>query len=189
MRLLAAYSTASTALLRMMGSRNSSSAGDDDCDGCWKKEARWPCYSHVLYPSASFAPLSLLGIDASSPVVQRVYDILRAMGDPLEEAAKADSSIVLKQVAEVVASMTPSDVGVTTEDTDRLWRRPICMSVAEGKEFDMTVFFLPKGGKLPLHDHPRMAVLTKVAPACCATLGHMKLRAAYLNFFVFIPFT
>jgi hypothetical protein len=41
-------------------------------------------------------------------------------------------------------------------------KRSCCMNIVSTGQFDLTVFILPSGSVIPLHDHPNMAVLSKV---------------------------
>lgn len=60
--------------------------------------------------------------------------------------------------------LEPSDLGVA-EDELRNLRHPLCVPVVAGKSedsFEITMFVLPKGGGIPLHDHPNSEW-----PCCC----------------------
>jgi PCO_ADO len=39
----------------------------------------------------------------------------------------------------------------------------VCATISITKNFNIAVFMIPKGHGLPLHDHPHMTVLSKVA--------------------------
>ncbi|CAN0544695.1 unnamed protein product, partial [Ectocarpus sp. 12 AP-2014] len=59
--------------------------------------------------------------------------------------------------------LQPEDLGLSERDFQGL-THSLCVPVFGGPEacFEMTVFVLPKGGEIPLHDHPNMAVLSRI---------------------------
>jgi len=110
--------------------------------------------SRLLRRSPTIVPRSwsarsraLCAIAASSPV-QRVYE-LAAAGD-LESARSA------------MDLLTAEDVGL--ESAQPLMRGdPICYHhVYSDSQLTISIFVLPEGAVLPLHDHPDMTVLSKL---------------------------
>lgn len=63
---------------------------------------------------------------------------------------------VQMQVLRLMDKLEPRDLGMSEDDFGGL-RHSLCVPVVAGgseEAFEMTVFVLPKGGKIPLHDHP-----------------------------------
>lgn len=53
------------------------------------------------------------------------------------------------------------DVGLTSEDVE-IATYSQCMNVVSHPDFQMSVFLIPAGCSLPLHDHPNMVVCSKI---------------------------
>ncbi|CAM9917132.1 unnamed protein product [Ectocarpus sp. 6 AP-2014] len=78
----------------------------------------------------------------------------------------SDSPVISKArcgVLRLMDKLQPRDLGLSERDLQGL-TQSLCMPVFGGPEacFEMTVFVLPKGGEIPLHDHPNMAVLSRI---------------------------
>lgn len=58
-------------------------------------------------------------------------------------------------------AITLEDVGIDIESLRSL-RLSICMDVCSTPLFDIAVFVIPEGGNIPLHDHPNMAVFSRL---------------------------
>ena len=64
--------------------------------------------------------------------------------------------VTSKQILQMMEGLEPHDLGLVERDFQAL-RHPLCLPVLESESeqgFEMTVFILPKGGGIPLHDHP-----------------------------------
>ncbi|CAM9788902.1 unnamed protein product [Ectocarpus sp. 4 AP-2014] len=77
-----------------------------------------------------------------------------------------DSPVISKArccVLKLMDKLQPRDLGLSERDFQGL-THSLCMPVFGGPAacFEMTVFVLPKGGEIPLHDHPNMAVLSTI---------------------------
>lgn len=61
-------------------------------------------------------------------------------------------------------SITLSDLKITKDTLALLEKGKMCrcMHVCDDKKFEINIFLIPKGKMLPLHDHPGMAVISKV---------------------------
>ncbi|CAN0084697.1 unnamed protein product [Ectocarpus sp. 12 AP-2014] len=101
------------------------------------------------------------------PLVQAICDELVAVTDPEGEARMGcDSPVISKArcgVLRLMDKLQPRDLGLSERDFQGL-THSLCMPVygGPGAFFEMTVFVLPKGGEIPLHDHPNMAVLSRI---------------------------
>ena len=54
-----------------------------------------------------------------------------------------------------------ADIGITEKILAGV-SDSICMSIVSDKNFDISVFIIPAGKCLPLHDHPNMSVISKL---------------------------
>ncbi|CAM9687396.1 unnamed protein product [Scytosiphon promiscuus] len=97
------------------------------------------------------------------PLVQVIYDELATMKDPEGEAKKGVDSPVIAKVMRLMDTMEPRDLGMSEGDFQGL-PHSLCMPIFVDDEacFEMTVFVLPRGGEIPLHDHPNMAVMSRI---------------------------
>ncbi|CAM9854171.1 unnamed protein product, partial [Ectocarpus sp. 13 AM-2016] len=101
------------------------------------------------------------------PLVQAICDELVAVTDPEGEARMGSDSPVISKarrgVLRLMDKLQPRDLGLSERDFQGL-THSLCMPIFGGPEacFEMTVFVLPKGGEIPLHDHPNMAVLSRI---------------------------
>lgn len=57
--------------------------------------------------------------------------------------------------------VTLTDVGLDGYDLSSV-EDSVCMSISATQHFDISLFIVPVGQAMPLHDHPNMAVLTKL---------------------------
>jgi hypothetical protein len=57
--------------------------------------------------------------------------------------------------------VTLTDVGLHVYDLSTI-KDSVCMSICSTRNFDISLFIIPAGLAMPLHDHPDMAVLTKL---------------------------
>ncbi|CAM9752503.1 unnamed protein product [Pylaiella littoralis] len=109
---------------------------------------------------SSFAGLHVGG---EVPLLQTIYDELARITDPEGEAEKGLDSPAISKVLRLMDKLEPRDLGLSEGDFQGL-AHSLCIPVfADGDAFfEMTVFVLPEGGEIPLHDHPNMAVLSKI---------------------------
>ncbi|KAL1529659.1 hypothetical protein AB1Y20_000600 [Prymnesium parvum] len=100
---------------------------------CCRTRGRWLC------PTTRACSMSL---------VHRVYECASA-GD-LDAARSA------------MDALTASDVGLNPSDRAPPGAPITYRHVFGDDRFTMAIFYLPKGTRIPLHDHPEMTVLSKV---------------------------
>jgi len=61
-----------------------------------------------------------------------------------------------------MSEVSLEDVGLTPSDIERS-KNALCFDIAKiSSRFHMAIFLIPAGGTLPIHDHPGMAVASKV---------------------------
>lgn len=72
-------------------------------------------------------------------------------------------------------NVTLSEVGLDKYDLSSL-KESICMSIYSSKKFDISLFIVPAGLAMPLHDHPNMAVLSKLLLGSALCTSYTKLQ-------------
>ena len=93
--------------------------------------------------------------------IQRIYDSLSSI-TLLEESLRSPNDCpFIKDCLNAMDELTLSELGLDL-DYVRNVKDSVCMNIVNSNEFDMSVFIIPKGRQLPLHDHPSMVVLSKV---------------------------
>lgn len=114
---------------------------------------------------------------SSSPKtsIQSVYDICKKNLTP----SSSPPPQVIHELSSKLDTLGPADVGLTEErlEDDRghgfsmpntvnridRWAQPITyVEINENESFTMCMFCFPTSSVIPLHDHPRMTVLSKV---------------------------
>lgn len=83
-----------------------------------------------------------------------INDINTILNNPLSSSAIQQSLMLLN-------SFNIDDIGINEDILLRL-THSVSMSVCTTAKFEIVIFFLPAGSHIPLHDHPNMAVLTKI---------------------------
>ena len=93
--------------------------------------------------------------------IQVIYD---ALYDAREKIIGISDQYVSQDFSEFMDAMnmlTLEDIGLR-ESALRSLRSSVCMAICSNKFFDMAIFLIPAGGKIPLHDHPNMTVVSKL---------------------------
>eukprot|EP00292_Cryptomonas_paramecium_P016518 CAMPEP_0113661800 /NCGR_PEP_ID=MMETSP0038_2-20120614/191_1 /TAXON_ID=2898 /ORGANISM="Cryptomonas paramecium" /LENGTH=207 /DNA_ID=CAMNT_0000576563 /DNA_START=110 /DNA_END=729 /DNA_ORIENTATION=+ /assembly_acc=CAM_ASM_000170 len=93
--------------------------------------------------------------DESKPLISRIIETCRRVYG--EEGDLTASKVA--GIRELMKGVTKSDLGLNT--VSKITEIEY-VSVAEEPTFHIAIFLMPKGKRLPLHDHPRMCVLSKV---------------------------
>jgi PCO_ADO len=99
----------------------------------------------------------------SGQAIQTVYDSLASIpSQDLHLSVRNPSQCQhMRSCLEAMNKVTLADLGFEESDIDALDEK-VCANIAVNKDFHIAVFLIPKGHTLPLHDHPRMTVLSKV---------------------------
>eukprot|EP01041_Mallomonas_annulata_P003747 gene3747-7439_t len=105
-----------------------------------------------------------------SPRIQSVYDTISSVNDIFQSLKNPLSCESIIACMDAMNDITLEDVGIDLATLKSL-RYSACMKVCSTPTFDIAVFLLPAGSKIPLHDHPNMTVLTKLIS------GDLKTRA------------
>lgn len=105
---------------------------------------------------------------------------LQCIYDSLIEAGKSNnmnsivnnplSSSSLVKCLDLMKYVSLKNVGLHDIDLNNI-KDNLCLNIAVTSQFQISVFIIPKGHFLPLHDHPNMCVLTKVIT------GELKVRS------------
>ena len=67
----------------------------------------------------------------------------------------------IKQTMSYMKEVSLTDLGLTLKDIDNI-QNSHCSNIYTSPYYDISVFYIPQGKSLPIHDHPRMTVLSKV---------------------------
>jgi hypothetical protein len=106
---------------------------------------------------------------AAGPI-QEIFDSLCRIPDHAAAAEEPASCSELVTCLQKMNELSLEELGIKQSYIDTLTESQ-CMHVINTRQFDITAFLIPPGCQLPLHDHPHMAVLSKVV------YGDLKLRS------------
>ena len=93
--------------------------------------------------------------------LQSIYDNLMSITDIKQTVAQPKSDVQIQKVMEAMNNVKLSDLGLTEAYLQRE-RDCVCMNIVCTDKFHLSVFILPRGKGLPLHDHPGMTVVSKL---------------------------
>lgn len=93
--------------------------------------------------------------------IQLIYDSLVSIADVQESVRLSHKCPGIMSCLEAMNKITLTDLGLDEAYVLHA-KDSVCMNIVNAPEFDIQIFVIPKGQKLPLHDHPSMAVLSKV---------------------------
>lgn len=132
--------------------------------------------SAVQASHSSVAGGTQTGQNASN-AIQRIYNSLASIpaSSFLEAVQHPNECPQIQACLAHLDDVTLADLGLSTEKLTRL-KQPLCMHVHESPTFDLAVFLLPAGKSLPLHDHPGMAVLSKVVHGSLRVSAYSKIE-------------
>lgn len=120
-----------------------------------------------------------LSMTQKSSKVQALYDLCNKTFTPSASGTPPPSSQAVQRLSSILDTVGPADVGLKEEhlDDDRghgffglselnrvsRWAQPITyLDIYECDSFTMCIFRFPTSSVIPLHDHPRMTVFSKV---------------------------
>ncbi len=97
-----------------------------------------------------------------------VENPLQGMHDSISSVLDMDKTLVdplscssLSQCLKMMNSVSLSDVGLKLGGL-KDYGPTYCMNIVQEETHDITVFVIPKGNSIPLHDHPGMLVASKL---------------------------
>lgn len=93
--------------------------------------------------------------ELSSPVLYFLTELI----DYFSNLTLATSMFI--RCLTIMNTFTLIDVGLHEYDLPSI-QDSVCMSICSTTDFDISLFIVPVGGSLPLHDHQNMAVLSKL---------------------------
>ncbi len=102
--------------------------------------------------------------------IQGVFNNLKAIKDMDAAAVEPLRCIQVEECLELMDKLTLIHLGLTEEDLSSITSSQ-CMNIAASDKFQISAFIIPEGCFIPLHDHPNMAVCTKVIH------GNMRLQS------------
>ena len=88
----------------------------------------------------------------------------------------AETRKALSQVIPMLERLTAADVGLFDPTFGSQYECAISQRVYSGPSFSLDIFILPKSYSMPLHDHPRMTVATKMLYGS----AHMEIGRAHV---------
>lgn len=127
------------------------------------KYGTMPTTSSAILHAHSVEETSSLPEDTSSlHPFQAICDYLTSIHDSSDIAWRPEESEPVHLTLEQMKRVRLQDLRVSSSAVGKL-PYGVCMTIAEVPEkFEIAAFFLPRGFALPLHDHPNMAVCTKM---------------------------
>ena len=131
-----------------------------------------------LLRSSTSAALSSAAAEKAggANAIQRIYDSLASIPASTFDRSvqRPGECLAIQACLSHLEGVTLEDLGLTV-DAVKLLKRPLCMHVHSSPSFDLSVFLLPGGKSLPLHDHPGMTVVSKVVHGSLRLSAYSKL--------------
>ena len=93
--------------------------------------------------------------------IQIIYDSLCNAGEKIMSVCDQSINPDFSECMDAMNMLTLEDIGLR-ESALRSLRSSVCMTICSNTFFDMAIFLIPAGGKIPLHDHPNMTVISKL---------------------------
>jgi len=86
----------------------------------------------------------------------KLFNIAREACQPNVRINRIES---LKNLQSIVSTLSPKDFDISKHNIT--WRIPLYIPVILTPHFDIALFTIPAGKRLPLHNHPEMTVISK----------------------------
>ena len=103
--------------------------------------------------------------------IQKIYDQLELIPDLNVSIKNPLFCPNIKSVLDTMKTVTLNDLGITEAKVSSMNRNTCSTIIEVADRFEIAVFYLSKGRSLPIHDHPHMAVLSRVV------CGELKLQS------------
>jgi cysteamine dioxygenase len=107
--------------------------------------------------------------------IQSIYDSLIEVKDLKECVANPAQNVHIRKCIEAMNNLELSNIGLDNRMVSRI-QDSVCMSIACHDNFDIAVFIIPKGRRIPLHDHPEMCVFSKLLLGSLAVKSYSPIR-------------
>lgn len=101
------------------------------------------------------------GTDLGHNPIQSIYQSLDSIVDIQRSSQCPLDCPYIDSVRALMSEVTLDHLGIDRPSVQQL-RHMQCMTVAHTANFDIAIFMIPKGQRLPVHDHPNMSVISKV---------------------------
>lgn len=93
--------------------------------------------------------------------IQQIYQSLEEIENIEKSAMNPTNCSHIASCLQEMNFLTLNDLGIKQTDLEGL-SDSICMNIIRSEKYHISVFCLPKGCKLPVHDHPSMTVCSKL---------------------------
>lgn len=101
------------------------------------------------------------GTDIGHNPIQNIYQCMDSIVDIQRSSQCPMDCPYIDSVRALMSEVTLDHLGIDLSSVQQL-RHMQCMTVAHTANFDIAIFMIPKGQRLPVHDHPNMSVISKV---------------------------
>jgi len=92
--------------------------------------------------------------------LQRIHDLLKEVPDLTKSVSNPEKRPNLLRCVDLMNEVTLEDLGLEKDELHS--KLAYSMNIIKCKSHDITIFVIPQGNALPLHDHPGMMVATKL---------------------------
>jgi hypothetical protein len=115
--------------------------------------------SSQSWSKALFAKLPYSRSRMNAHPIQNIYESLESIESIEAAAANPANCSSIQSCLEQMNLLKLEDFGIKNLDA---LSESMCMHIFKSEKYHISVFLLPKGSKLPIHDHPSMTVCTKL---------------------------
>jgi len=113
----------------------------------------------MKFPSSERS--ALLSIKHDINPIQGVYKNMKAIKHMEIVARDPLRCFHVEKCLKYMEKLTLKDIGLSLTALDRITTSQ-CLNIADSEQFQISAFIIPAGCFIPLHDHPNMAVCSKV---------------------------
>jgi hypothetical protein len=111
--------------------------------------------------AANVSSTSSTARSGPSPELVSIYNYMSRIRDTSTAAQSPTTNAEVRNCLDVMRGMNLTHLGLTQEYVDAC-KFSQCFAVCSEPSFELAVFIIPQGKKLKLHDHPQMAVVSKL---------------------------
>lgn len=114
----------------------------------------------IMSPIIGF-PIRLFSKTNPNFILQKILDQLDSIENLTESVNQPILCPKIKATLDMMNKITLSDIGINLNELS-YFKFNQCANIYSCPSFDISIFILPTGKCLPIHDHPSMSVLSKV---------------------------